>query len=276
MTNEPRKASEVLLEIEDAVNQAINLLKAQGFAIQLLSNKVTELMQAAGNQPAAPKVIVEAVNTLPKGSPIHSFKPSDPERQIPMMAAHNLPETSEPQGFRRSSRPETFAGDDVYLGQQVLPTGHHTPQAPPAQPQFPVQIPKGGPPPGRGGPDVLVNTKPAPQKAQQPQQPAAPQQQQPRLASVQNAVPVLQRVVNRDGKSVFLADVEVVDLGTAQQVTKTRTNGTGKWMASLAPGGYRVTIRKKGTSTSERMEAIQDIQVSGQESPFELNTIIVK
>lgn len=267
MANEPRKATEVLLELEAKIDNLTNLVKAQAFANQLLSNKVTELMDKLNKQQvAAPKVVVEAVKTLPQTplSPVHSFVPGDPERQIPIMAEVKLPETGEPKGFRRTSRPEGYAGDDIYLGNQVLPT----------QPKYPVQTLK--PPPGRGpGAEVVVPPQ-AQQKQTSKQVPPPPPQAPAKQPVVQNAVPVVQRVVNGDGKSIFLADVEVTDMSTSQPVAKTRTNGTGKWMASLGAGAYRVTIRKKGTANVAAMEAIQDIQVTGQESPLTLQTIIVK
>ena len=268
MTNEPRKASEVLLELEAKIDSLISLVKAQSFANQLLSNKVTELSESLEKQRQAtpPQIRVETTNTLPQipFSPLHTFVPSDPERQVPISSEKKLPMLGD--GFRRTARPETFAGDDVYLGQQF---------APGEEPKMPLQMPK-GPPPGRGGADVIIPTKQV--QPQQSQQPLSPTQQQPlpKQSVVQNAVPVVQRVVNGDGKSVFLADVEVVDMSTSQPVSKTRTNGTGKWMASLGIGAYRVTIRKKGTATNGKMEAVQDVQVDGTQSPLELKTVIIK
>ena len=93
---------------------------------------------------------------------------------------------------------------------------------------------------------------------------------------MQNSIPVVQRILNKDGKSVFLADVEITDLASSQSVYKGRTNGTGKWMASLGVGAYRVVIRKKESAQQARMEAIQDVQVDGSRSPLELQTLIIK
>ena len=267
MANEPRKASEVLLELETKIDSLTSLVKAQSFANQLLSNKITDLIQSLTKQQqsAPPQIRAEAVNTLPRApiSPLHTFQSADPERQIPIPAESKLPETNEPHGFRRTSRPESFAGDDAYLGQQ----GSNI--------KMPTQMPK-GPPPGRGLEAEVVIPKQAPK--QQVQQPAQPQNQQPipKQSVIQNAVPVVQRAVNGDGKPLFLADVEIVDMSTFQPVTKTRTNGTGKWMASLGAGAYRVTIRKKGGTNSDKVEAVQDIQVDGTQSPLELKTIIIK
>jgi hypothetical protein len=61
-----------------------------------------------------------------------------------------------------------------------------------------------------------------------------------------------------------------------QMSFKTRTNGTGKWMASLALGNYRVTIRKHDSATNTKLEATQDIQVDGTQSPLELQALIIR
>ena len=266
MTDQPRKATEVLLELEAKIDNLISLIKAQGFANQILSNKINELMQSVQQQAATPKYTAEAVQTSAvPGVPLSSFKPADPERQVPIFSERRLPETNHPDGFRRTSRPETYAGDDVYLGDQQAPV------------QFPMQMPK-GPPPGRGSDAevIIPQQEPAQKQARQQAQPPKQQQQPAKQPIVQNAIPVVQRIVNKDGKSVFLADVEITDLASSQSVYKGRTNGTGKWMASLGVGAYRVVIRKKESAQQARMEAIQDVQVDGSRSPLELQTLIIK
>jgi len=169
-----------------------------------------------------------------------------------------LPMEREPQGFRRTSRSETYSGDDIYLKK---PTSTAV-----VAPKFPTQIPKlmepevvvpnqatkftEIPPPGRTKADV-----PAPSG---------------------NTIPVMQRIVDKNGKSVFLADVEIIQTENMQTVTKTRTNGAGKWMASLPIGQYRVFVRKRESLNKEKLEIVQDIQVDGSKSPFELQTMIIK
>jgi len=90
------------------------------------------------------------------------------------------------------------------------------------------------------------------------------------------SVPVMQRIVDKNGKSVFLADVEIIDVSSGEQASKTRTNGTGKWMATLSPGDYKVIIRKRESLTKEKIEVIQDVRVDGTQSPFDLQTMIIK
>lgn len=273
MTSEPRKASDILLELEQKLDTALNIIRTQDLNIKILSNKLNSILEALEKKTAEPKVMVEAVNTarVPV-SPIQQMSQFDPERQVPVVAEAKLPVEVEPKGFRRTSRPETFAGDDAYLPSP--PTAMET--------KFPVQVPNmPKPPPGRGPmsppPGRTVEATvvaPTPKPVPVPEAQPMPQKQQ--VTVVQNAVPVMQRVVNGSGKSLFLAEVEIIDLASMQQIYKTRTNGTGKWMASLGVGEYRVIIRKFEAATKEKLEVTQDIQVDGSQSPLELQTVIIK
>lgn len=269
MTQEPRKASEVLLELEQKLDIALNIIRTQDLNIKILSNKLNAVLEALEKKGAeAPKFMVEAVNTarpptppVSQISPFQSIPEMDSERQIPVSADFKLPMEKEPNGFRRTSRPETFSGDDVYI-----------PQAPKAQPgPLPGRNPN-APPPGRTAEVVVPPTN---KKAALDTVPPKPQSKVP-VQVVQNAIPVQQRVVNKHGKSLFLADVEIIDLSTMQQICKTRTNGMGKWMASLGTGHYRVIIRKMENATKEKLEVSQDIEIDGTQSTVELQTVIIK
>lgn len=255
MEKEPRKASEVLLELESKIDSLLNLVRTQDLNIKILSNKLNILMEKIDKPTTTPsKIVVEAVNTF------SSVPSPDPEKIIPVGADFNLPMEENPTGFRRTSRPETYAGDNAFLPPQ--------PKVP--EPRFPTQIPR---PSGQA--EVIVPANINRQQGQPlPTQPAktAP----PTTTNDGNSIPVSQRVVDGNGKSVFLADVEVIDLSTMQPMFKTRTNGTGKWSAPLQVGAYRVTIRKRESVTKEKLELAQDIQVDGSTSPLELPLMIIK
>ena len=272
MSQEPRKATEVLVDLESKIDVLLDVVRAQDFNIKILSNKLNSVMeQLQKTQAAPPKITVEAIQTPigitpvtnpvqpPVTNPFVQMPVADPDKSIPVAAEAKLPQDSSPQGFRRNSRPETYAGDNAYLPHAE--EGH----------RMPMQIPK--PPPGRTGNDVVV---PQPTKQKPPQQPQKQAEQTQSQPTVRGNIPVIQRIVDRNNKSVFLADVEVTDLTTSQPVFKTRTNGTGKWMASLGIGAYRVVVRKRESVTKERVEAVQDIQVDGTQSPLELPVMIIK
>lgn len=301
---EPRKATDVLLDIETKVNALLDIVRSQDLVIKVLSNKLNDVMGKLEKQAqAAPKFTVEAIQApvvpppMPPG--FTQIPAGEPERNIPIAAEHRLPETNVPQGYRRNSRPETFAGDNTYLP-------HPDPEM-----KMPVQIPKmpappgrqsaGAPPPGRGpgsevptamvppeatsGPRTKKGVMPGPEPkgspfappgtanpmmAQEPTHESAPVQQ------AQGNIPVMQRCVDKNGKSIFLADVELTDLASGQPIFKTRTNGAGKWMASLGIGAFRVVITKRASGNKGMMEAVQDIQVDGSKSPLELPMVIIK
>jgi hypothetical protein len=264
--------------------------------IKVLSNKLNDVIGRLDKQQAAvPKIVVEAVQTLPTPPTIippgfTQIPAGDSDRNIPVTAESKLQQADAPQGFRRNSRPETYAGDNAYLPH------------PEQDMRMPVQLPKmppgrqgaNMPPPGRSddssvvepnGTNVPSNRRGNVLAPPNPRGDALTQQQgqnphmneeQPRPQSSQGQIPVMQRCVDKNGKSIFLADVEITDLSTGQQTFKTRTNGTGKWMASLGIGAYRVVISKRAAQNKEKLEAIQDIQVDGAQSPLELPMLIIK
>lgn len=265
MTQEPRKATDVLLELESKIDVLVGTLQTMDFNIKVLSNKLNEVMKSLEKQQASPRVVVEAVQTQPnKAAALFGQIPTpDPERTVVVTADSKLGVDETPQGFRRNSRPETYsaAGDDIYLRKPGLP--------PPSNPNSMANRP----PPGRSAGETVAPTAPPPKNkaAAPPNVPKTPTE-----ISTHGIVPVEQRVVDRNGKSVFLADVEVVDVSSGEQVSKSRTNGTGKWMAALPLGNYKVTIRKLESLTREKVESNQTITVNGLESPLKLPMVIIK
>jgi len=261
MEQEPRKATEVLLDLESKIDTLLGIVKAQDLNIKVLSNKLNTVMEELKKQPVAPpKITIEAANMAP--NPFNQPIPADAAKQIPVASDFNLAVEDSPNGFRRTSRPETYSGDNAYLNKQSAKNQ--------VEPKFPVQLPPKAevvvPPNALGRTQGQTFPPPGPKETTKP----ANQQ------IVQNAIPVMQRVVDANGKSVFLADVEITDLSTMEQVFKNRTNGTGKWMASLPIGAYRIVIRKREAVSKEKIEAAQDIQVDGMQSPLELPLMIIK
>jgi len=269
VTTEPRKASDILLELEKKLDIALNIIRTQDLNIKILSNKLNGIVETLEKKSIeTPKFTVEAINSIPQARMLPPQVQVGDDRNLLVSPDDKLPLETEPRGFRRTSRPETFAGDDAYLAK---PSGAVTPKYPVQMPGAPPGRNPNAPPPGREA-EVVVPAQPKPKVAVAP----APEPTKQQQVLLQNAVPVMQRVVNAHGKSLFLADVEIIDLTTMQQVVKTRTNGTGKWMASLGIGDYRVIIRKLEAATKERLEVTQEIHIDGSQSPFELQTVIIK
>jgi hypothetical protein len=241
MEKEPRKATDVILELESKIDIALNLIRNQDLNIKLLSNKLNLLLEKSNSE--SNKIIVEAVNTIPQ---------SNIEKTIPVSSENKLPLEQNPKGFRRTSRPETFTGDDAYLNK---PDNKSTVT-------FPMQMPKNMATAEIVVPDQVKPTSLNKEKAQ--------------VEAPSNAIPVVQRVVDKNGKSVFLADIEIINAANNEPISKTRTNGTGKWMASLPVGQYKVIAKKRESLTKEKVEVVQTIMVDGGSSPLELPMMIMK
>lgn len=248
-----RKASDILLELESKIEILLNLVRTQDLNIKILSNKVNDLNEKYKQVISTPTTIkVETADTT-----IISDK-------LPISSESNITTEKSPKGFRRTSRPETYAGDDKYLNSDSETTS--------VVPKFPTQIPKL--PSQNIETEVIVPSK-------QIKKPITSDvkedfEEVPEKKNNSNNVPLIQRVVNNSGKSVFLADIEIIDLSTMNSIAKTRTNGTGKWMSSLPIGKYRVFIRKRESINKDVLEVIQDIVVDGSKSPFELQTVIIR
>jgi hypothetical protein len=245
MDNGPRKATDVLLEMEAKINALLALVRTQDLNIKVLSNKLNTLMETINNAPttqAPQKIIVEAI----QNGGTSNFAPERDVFVNPDTKLEIDDFSKGPKGFRRTSRPESYAGDNSYLKRDKTP------------------------PPPNNTAEVIV-----PDSATRVQQPAA--NFQPRSNEiVQNAIPIQQRVVDKNGKSVFLAEVEVIDLSNGTTFTKTKTNGTGKWATALPAGNYKVFIRKRESSTKDKIEIAQDIVVDGKQNPLDLPMMIIK
>lgn len=239
VSNEPRKATDVLLELEAKINLLLDIVRSQDLNIKVLSNKLNVFIDnGLKNNVQGPRITVEAISTVDKNT-------SD---QIAINAEEQLPIESKPKGFRRTSRPETYSGDNEYL-----------PQKQPVNPKFPVQVPNA---------EAIV----PPEAMRAVEQPKEKLHEQ---VSHVNSIPVQQRVVDKNGKSIFLADVDIFNQN-GEKVSKTRTNGAGKWTASLNVGDYKIVLSKREALTKERVEIVQNIKIDGKTSPLELSMLIFK
>lgn len=249
MSNEPRKASDILLSLESKVDQLISLYRSQDLVLKVLSNKLNNL--------------IDAVNSSPSDS---EPKPST-QQILNVSSEFQLPVEIAPKGFRRTSRPETYDVPEKPAPKAQLKTEPPTPVAVSVeQPsvEFPIQFPDYEP---KKEPPGLQNLKKPKSeiKVSEPSHPATPG----------NKVPVEQRVVDKNGKAIFLANVELLN-SAGESEYKTRTNGVGKWQASLGVGTYQVKISKQESVSKEKIEVVQDITVDGLSVTQSLPVLICK
>lgn len=209
-----RKATDVLLSLELKIDNLIKLYQTLSFDIKILSNKVNSLIDNK----------TSSINITKNNIPNFSVETSE-NKAVSIKKEDALPITDAPLGFRRNSRPETYANatEESVTDNQ----------------------------------DSFKDYEP--------------------INSNKNSnITVVQRVVDKNGKSLFLADVEILSAGTNEIVFKTRTNGAGKWQAQLSPGNYKTFIRKRESLTKEKIEALQTINVDGTESLINLDMLIIK
>jgi hypothetical protein len=267
--SEPRKATDVLISLENKVDVLLGLVRSTDLNIKILSNKLNDVMKKMEEVQSAPRFTVETVQTATKPVMPPTFTqlpPGDPERNIPIMAESVIPQTSAPQGFRRTSRPETYTNEKENQMPIQLPAGIQGIQPP--REQLPA------PPLGRTTSDVLV--APTPVKKVPPSVQPITMIEQPEPVALQGQIPVVQRCVDANGKSIFLAKVEVIDLNTKQVVHETNSNATGKWMGAFSIGSYRAIIRKRVALTKEKIETTFDFKVDGTVTKLELPLLVIK
>ena len=244
MDKEPRKATDVLLDLESKIEILLAIVKSQDLNIKLLSNKLNSVMEKLEEYTSKSSKITVDVGD----STDNEFFPEDGNKNISVSTDFNLSVDANPQGFRRTSRPETYSGDNMYLAKQDPIMSNERMQTPPA---------------ATGLPEVKVSDDQVTINKKNNKEP------------FKGNIPVIQRIVDDNGKSVFLADVEVMSHSGAS-IFKTRTNGTGKWMASLPIGNYKVIIRKRESVTKEKIESVQSIEIDGAQSPLELQAMIIR
>jgi len=90
-------------------------------------------------------------------------------------------------------------------------------------------------------------------------------------------VTLTQKIVDKNGKSVFLATVEVYDRITEEFICKTNTNGVGKFTVKLKPSEYNIIVKKIDSVSSKTMELVQqNIVVDGTKDVIDLRMAIIQ
>jgi hypothetical protein len=249
---EPKKASDILLSLEHKIDTLVSIVRSQDLNLKILSNKLSQLMEinASKSQTTIAKPTVEATgisSTLPR--PTEAYNPHNlplpPVFQSPTFIDQTTPSTNisletNPNGFPRTARPETFDAASRFPEKQMQPANE-------AVIQIPNTFSNKTSADKMAAPTEIINTK----------------------------IPVEQRVVDKNGKSVYLAEIEVMDAKNLV-VAKSKTNAVGKWKASLPIGKYSVVVKKHSNSLKDQIHINQEINIDGRSLPQEIETLIVK
>lgn len=269
-----RKASEILLALETKVEQLINMVHAHDLNNRIISNKLNMILEQMKNS-SQEKVIQSFLKENPYTISSTDGKMPDlllasrlntPQQQVIKVSTDKLPLLEVPHSLRRNSRTEV----PVEKQQITSPSfnkkiGFEDP-APPDMSQFKSKLPQQ---------TVTTPTTPLPIEADESVEQDFQAFPNPLLSpNLNNKVAVIQRVVEKNNKSVFLADVEVLDEAN-NLIFKTRTNGVGKWQASLPVGIYKVRLSKRESVTKQKIEKYQNISVDGKLSQVNLEPLII-
>lgn len=259
--SEPKKVTDIVYDLDKKVNLIIELLRVTDLNQKILINKLKETVERLDK-------ISTNNNTLSNNfQNNNNFKIEavDIASNIKTNKDVNLQLESIPKGFRRNSRPETYSGDNEYVKNIASPTEEiSSPKISELNynqenNQKDINTPINKNNDDLMGTEIKIENK--------------------ELVSHPNMIGnilVQQRVVNKNGKSVFLADVQIINLDNNNESVKTRTNAAGKWSSALAPGNYRVTLKKMDAATKEKIEMSQDIIVDGRINPLDIPMVIIK
>ena len=275
MVDEQRKTSDIILELEAKLDILIAIIRTQDLNIKVISNKLNLLsdkIDKAAPQ-APPNIKISAVDTksnvtqtlLPSQTPIYQNPNlSQSDRQFLVKPEDSIPMVIEPGKDNANRRISRDVTSQVVKPPQKVETVQQIKQ--PVQQvnqvqKYPMQMP-------------VLPVK---------QEINIPVQQEDDFKEVNEEVikndvmiPVTQRVIDSNSKSVFIANVEIIDINTMESVRKTRTNGAGKWAVTLPTGQYRVLINHKNPITKDKMDLMQEIMIDGTQSSINLGDIVLK
>jgi hypothetical protein len=236
MSDSNRKATDVLLSIESKLEALLNHHKSQDLNLKILSNKFNSLVENI------PKIISEikeksVVHATPKIT-VEAVDTYSGSGLIKTNSQFNLEQTFEPSGAKKFSRPDIIEVRDDFR--------EHSPQQ--------------------------LNNAPTKDRSE-----GSKPKEINLISNPENApiVQVSQRIVDKNQKSVFLAEVEVKSLD-GEVIHRTRTNSVGKWSGTLKSGKYRVSVSKKESSMKQKVDVSQDIELNSDKTMNVLPDLIVK
>lgn len=238
-TVEPRKATDILLAVEAKLDQLIHLVRSQDLNIKIISNKLNNLIE---------EVHSFSEEDAPPDVSYNNVQPFLPEK-VSISPDFVIPMEISPTGFRRTSRPETFSS--VNNNEVIF-----------------KEIPEKKLPET----ELLFN----PKKQINKNADAQVKNVSSTAQQTNSKKPVVQRVVDENGKSVFLAAVEIFNAQSNALEHATRTNQVGKWQANLLPGKYKVTVKKQESLSKKKIDITQQVEVNSLAEIQEIPALICK
>lgn len=247
MDNSPRKASDIILSLEHKVEQLVKSNNALDLSVKVLSNRLNKVLDILQNvniaaNPAIPSMLPNVQNQAPITNLYSASAPPTPA----------LP----PEGFGDFQEEQTESV--MVKKEEMLPitdeaSGFRRTSRPDGNNMVKAN-------------SIPVINAPTMTQVEVPQTAVA--DGSPKIA-------VQQRVVDKNNKAVYLANVEITNLDSHRLVYKGRTTGVGKWAAPLPAGNYQVVIKRLEPGTNQKLEGIQKLTVDGSSPQLNLPTAII-
>ena len=241
-SNQVRTASQVLLDLEEKIDTLSGQIKAHDLNIRVLSNKLNSILEILSKQ-SQPKPSI--------GVPTAATQQIAPPMLNPNLST-NLP------GLPSEKKIPIATESHLMVDPRPMEPRRNSRETPE---KVKVSTPK--------APEIVFGNK-------KDEAITTPPRDESVVIDIKNSIPVKQRVLDSNKKTIFLADVEIIDTKTNTLFFKTRTNGVGKWSAPLPVGKYRIFVKKQESLSKKKMESIQEIIVDGSSSMMELPDLFVK
>ncbi len=241
---EPRKASEIILSLENKIDILMATIKSMELNIKILSNKLNLLSEKIDATP----------REQPKAASVGKFEAVD---MVPVEYPIEEVLEQNPQGFRRTSRPETYQKSNDILENGVLAPV----QVPFLNTKIPVQ------------PQINKEVEPTVVFKNYEEKVVSPTEVKIDTNNSQ-VIAVSQRVMDSTNKSLFLASVKVYNSqNDVISPSDLKTDHMGKWKMILTPGKYTVEVNKLSGKDRVELQKKVSIEITGKEKEVILPTL---
>jgi hypothetical protein len=243
--NDPRKATEIVLSIEEKLSTLMKVMYSYDLNVKLVLDRTNKIYKYIERLEETERQLLLETEQVPEAD----------QHTINIPAGEKITEAKELVEQRRTSR-VSMPVDNTLAKQNK--------QA--------IQVPTNTMSAVRQSPAEAMRQVSSQQSTHSTDTDAtiAPVQ-----ASSGRKIPVMQRITDDKGKDVFMAEITIV--GSDKEVAaKTKTSAVGKWQAQLRPGKYTVNIVKTNTTMKTKTEVSQSIDIPNSNTPITLPVAILK
>jgi hypothetical protein len=239
--NDPRKATDIVLSVEEKLNTLIKLMYSYDLNVKLVLDRTNKIYKYIERLEETEKQMLAELDANTETN----------TNIVSIPAGQKIEEAKEAIGQRRTSR--------ITAPQQA---------SAPIQKQAPSPVKNVGEA-KRVEPEVIrtqdnrQSTNSIPDSSKIPSH------------ATERKIPVTQRITDDKGRDIFMAEIKITDSGN-NIVANAKTNALGRWQAQLKPGKYTVNMIKTDTTTKNKTEVNQSIEIPHSNAAITLPVAIVK